>query len=324
MGSVKRWLRAIAPAIDVLLAPFVVVGAIVALVVRRLGVERMPLSRSIFSAIGVFPIRDHYYEPLFQVAREIQALDQRRPLPGVDFRVDQQLEFLSCLNFQDELRQIPLESDTRLRYAYRNGSFESGDAELFYSIIRHFKPTTIVEIGAGSSTLIAGEAIAANKAEEPDSHTVQICIEPYEQPWLEQLTVTVIRERVERVDRELFERLDRDDILFIDSSHVIRPQGDVLCEFLEILPVLASGVIVHVHDIFSPADYPKKWLVDEVRFWNEQYLLEAFLTMNPNFEVLAAANYLSHAHREAFSRAFPIYGAEADQREPGSFWIRRV
>ena len=74
------------------------------------------------------------------------------------------------------------------------------------------------------------------------------------------------------------------DILFIGSSHVIRPQGDVLFEYLELLPTLKRGVIVHVHDIFSPRDYPQSWLLDEVRLWNEQYLLEAFLTDNEHWK----------------------------------------
>ena len=83
------------------------------------------------------------------------------------------------------------------------------------------------------------------------------------------------RQVVEAVEKSVFQQLEADDLLFIDSSHVIRPQGDVLCEFLEILPTLKKGVIVHLHDVFTPRDYPKAWVVDRVRMWNEQYLMEA-------------------------------------------------
>lgn len=98
----------------------------------------------------------------------------------------------------------------------------------------------------------------------------------------------MIRQGVEDVDKSLFSELGKDDILFIDSSHIIRPQGDVLFEYLELLPVLRAGVIVHVHDIFSPREYPKELVMDEVKFWNEQYLLEAFLTSNHEWRIVGA------------------------------------
>ena len=97
--------------------------------------------------------------------------------------------------------------------------------------------------------------------------------------WLNDVSgIEVLRQRVEQMDKQLFLELEENDILFIDSSHMIRPQGDVLCEYLEILPTLRPGVLVHIHDIFTPRDYPDEWLIDEVKLWNEQYLLEAFLS----------------------------------------------
>lgn len=104
---------------------------------------------------------------------------------------------------------------------------------------------------------------------------------------------------------EIFGELEENDILFIDSSHMIRPEGDVLFEYLEILPSLAKGVIVHIHDIFSPRNYPKQWLVDEVRFWNEQYFLEAFLSHNRSGKIIAALNYLQHNHPETLKSVAP-------------------
>ena len=156
-----------------------------------------------------------------------------------------------------------------------NGSFESGDADFLYQMIRYIKPHKILEIGSGDSTKIARLALNKNKDETSKVYE-HICIEPYGAPWLEKLEGTkIIRELVENCKFDWANELEAGDLLFIDSSHMIRPQGDVLKEYLEIIPVLKPGVFVHIHDIFTPRDYKKSWIVDEVKFWNEQYLLEA-------------------------------------------------
>jgi hypothetical protein len=140
-------------------------------------------------------------------------------------------------------------------------------------------------------------------------------------PWLEKTGVSVLRKKVEDVDLSFFSELGEDDILFIDSSHIIRPEGDVLFVYLELIPSLNRGVIVHVHDIFSPRNYLDNWLVSEVKFWNEQYLLEAFLSANSSWEITGALNYLHHNHYENLKAVCPFLGPD---REPGSFYIRKV
>ena len=117
--------------------------------------------------------------------------------------------------------------------------------------------------------------------------------------------------------------MQSNDILFIDSSHVIRPQGDVLFQYLEILPILNSGVLVHIHDIFTPKDYLDEWVFDYHRLWNEQYLLEAFLTFNQHYRIIGALNYLRHHHFEALASKCPVF-ARQDNREPGSFWLMKT
>ena len=123
------------------------------------------------------------------------------------------------------------------------------------------------------------------------------------------------------VDLAILTDLAAGDLLFIDSSHVIRPQGDVLCEFLEILPILKKGVIVHIHDIFTPRDYPKAWVVDKVRLWNEQYLMEALLSGNKQWKVIGAVNFLFHEHYPELQAACPFLSPD---REPGSFYIEKM
>jgi hypothetical protein len=111
--------------------------------------------------------------------------------------------------------------------------------------------------------------------------------------------------------------------VFIDSSHVVRSRGDVEHEFLRILPVLPIGVYVHIHDIFTPRDYTRSFMHEDRRFWTEQYILEAFLTLNPNYEIVLALNYMHKRRESKLYEAFPVL-ADMPDREPGSFWIRRT
>lgn len=317
----RQVLKAIVPIMDLCVAPFVLIAAFLLKVLRRAGVERFPISRRCLSAVGVFPIVDHYYEPLINFDLLIHPLEQARNLPGVDLNTRGQLELLRQFRYSDELQAFTVPKHNDLTYSFGNGYFDSGDAEFLYNMVRIRKPRRVVEIGSGNSTLLVIEAVKRNRAEDPSYVCDHVCIEPYEMPWLERSGVQVRRERVELVSKAIFEQLDRNDLLFIDSSHVIRPQGDVLCEFLEILPILRSGVFVHIHDIFTPRDYPRSWVVDKVRLWDEQYLLEALLSRNPNWRIIGAVNYLKHDHYDALKAACPFLTPE---REPGSFYIERV
>jgi hypothetical protein len=197
---------------------------------------------------------------------------------------------LEKFNFQDELLNFPREKSDVLQYYYNNGLYEAGDSEYLYCFIRQFKPKRIIEIGSGNSTLMARNAIRKNNLDVENYSCKHICIEPYEMPWLKDIGVELIREKVENIDLDFFQQLEENDILFIDSSHIIRAQGDVLYEFLEILPSLKIGVFIHIHDIFTPRDYPNHWLLDKHLLWNEQYLLEAFLSNNSDFKIIGSLN----------------------------------
>lgn len=310
---------------DVVLSPVTLFSAVWFKFIRSTSPKKMPLSESIFMKVGILPIKDHYYQPLINPGKHLsKPLGDDRVLPGINWNVDEQLNLLRSFGFNTELNTIPKDKkDTNgHEYYYNNHSFCPGDGEFLYNMIRHFKPKRVIEIGCGYSTMMAIQAQKKNAAEVPAHRCQHICIEPYEMPWLEQLNVRVIRNKVEDVDKELFTQLEADDILFIDSSHMIRPQGDVLFEFLEVLPILKKGVIIHVHDIFSPKDYPREWIVDNHCLWNEQYLLEAFLMFNEQFRIIGALNYLKHHHRQAFDAKCPNSGAAMDD-EPGSFWMIR-
>jgi hypothetical protein len=318
-----RALLTAARVLDVLALPFTAMAGLWLKSLRILGFQYMPASKRMLLSIGVFPVRDHYYEPMINPANLRYPLSQRRNLPAIDFNVAEQLSFLARFTFQNELLDFPFDRKGDLEFYYHNPSIGSGDAEYLYSIVRLVKPRKIVEIGSGYSTLMNRSAIARNSAEDATYACKHVCVEPYEQPWLEKLDVDVIRRRVEECDMTLFTSLEKGDILFIDSSHVIRPQGDVVFEYLELLPALQPGVFVHIHDIFTPRDYLQEWVVDEIKLWNEQYLLEAFLSFNDQFRVIGALNFLRHYYPEAISECLPILSKEISFREPGSFWIVR-
>ena len=318
---VKRVLPRLLSAADIILSPFVYFSALLLKRIRTAGVQRLPHSKGMLLRAGCFPVRDHYYEPAFNNENLRGALPQVRQLPGIDWNRDEQLQLLSSFSYNNELARLSYTKVDDYEFYLDNGLFESGDAEYWYNIIRLKKPKRIIEVGSGYSSLMAVRAVRANKGDDPLYRCEHILIEPYEHRWLEELDVTVVREKIEDLDVQMFQELEADDILFIDSSHMIRPQGDVVFEYLELLPTLKEGVIVHIHDIFSPRDYPAEWVVDKVLFWNEQYLLEAFLTSNSKWKIIGALNYLRHNHFEKMKEKCPFLTQE---REPGSFYIQRV
>ncbi|MBK6004567.1 class I SAM-dependent methyltransferase [Ramlibacter ginsenosidimutans] len=307
--------------IDWLFSYSIIPAAYLLLAYRRLGAGDLPRTTTRLRDIGVFPIRNHYYEPLFDHRQLAAPSQEGRRLPGLDLNVPGQLAFLQQLRCADELRALRLQEpgDGVASFCIVNDTFPSGDADFLYQFLRQVKPAKVVEVGSGNSTKLARLALQKNQAETGQA-AQHICIEPYEQPWLEQLEgVKVVRKRVEDCGIDWASELNAGDLLFIDSSHVIRPQGDVVTEYLEILPLLQPGVYVHIHDIFTPRDYLPYWLAQHVRFWNEQYLLEALLTNTTRYQVVAALNYLTHNHYEEMSRVCPYLTPE---HEPSSFYFR--
>jgi predicted O-methyltransferase YrrM len=317
----KNTITKILPVIDLLLMPLVYVSALILKRVRRVGVHRLPNSKKALLSVGVFPIRAHYYEPQFDYRGNTRSLSEDRNLPGINWNVQEQLGLLSTFTYGHELADLPKQKSDELGFYLDNMKFKSGDAEYWYQIIRLKKPRRIIEIGSGYSTLMAIRAIKANRLEDPGYECKHICIEPYEMPWLEKSGVSVVRRKVEEMSVDFFSELEEDDMLFIDSSHIIRPQGDVVFEIIELLPALNKGVIVHVHDIFSPKNYLQHWVENEVRLWNEQYLLEAFLTDNSKWKIIGALNFLHHNHYQQLKSAAPFLTIE---REPGSFYIQKI
>ncbi len=208
-------------------------------------------------------------------------------------------------------------------------------------MIRHFKPKRIIEIGSGNSTYCSALAIRKNKENDRNYDCEFIAIEPYPNETLKkgfpELT-KLIPKKLQDVPLETFMNLKENDILFIDSSHVLYIGNDVKYEFLEILPRINKGVIIHIHDIFLPKEYPPVWIFNLFRFYNEQYLLQAFLTLNNNFKVIWAGKYMHLKHEEKLKKIFNSFSKDiTDFRSkslkkvkewpiewPSSFWIKRI
>ncbi len=192
-------------------------------------------------------------------------------------------------------------------------------------MIRHFKPRKIIEIGSGYSTYLLAQAILKNKKENDGYECELVAVEPYPNDILKAGfpgLFKLIPNKVQDIPLSIFEKFRDNDILFIDSSHVLKIGSDVQYEFLEILPRLKKGVIVHIHDIFLPAEYPKESVLKKYRFFTEQYLLQAFLAFNDSFELLFAASYMHLKHPDKLEASF--YSYEREARWPGSFWMRKT
>lgn len=209
------------------------------------------------------------------------------------------------------------------RFWLHNNSYESVDAETLYALVRHLEPARVYELGSGASSHVIHLAALANARDgHPLEHTVFDPF-PYQASPMGPVGegVTTHPLRTEDLDPTRFAALQNRDILFVDTTHTVRTGGDVTHIFLEILPRLAPGVTVHVHDIFLPYEYPRDWVVDQHRAWAEQYLLQAFLAFNRDFDVLMPNYALARAAPAELQRRIPSFDPHTVR--PGGFWIRR-
>jgi len=319
MKLAKNILNKLKFPIDTFFSAVLIPASLIMLLYRKFGSHKLPISKKILNSIGVFPLTDHYYEPQFNFNELGKNLYVNRNLPGINLNLAGQLKNLSDLVYKNELIELNLEKKSlSYEFSIKNTFFGHGDAEIYYQLIRHLRPKNIVEVGSGHSTLIALEAIKKNK--ESDKIKTQItCIEPYENNWLNNLNIQILRKKIEDVEDSHYLTLGSGDILFIDSSHIIRPQGDVLKIFLEILPKLNKGVIVHVHDVFTPKNYPERWLVKENKFWNEQYLVEALMMNKDKFEIYLMLNYLKNNAYDELKKICPYL---TNNNEPSSLYLK--
>jgi len=268
----------------------------------------------------------HFYSPVVNV-EEIRQWEQEiwdkksvEELPGIELNIDYQFHLIN--EFSKFYKEIPFQEEkvNSFRYYFQNPAFSFSDGIILYSFIRHFRPSKIIEVGSGFSSALILDTL------DQITHTdVDVTfIEPYAYLLNALLSdkdkgqVVIIEKKLQQINLSFFNKLNKDDILFIDSSHVVKTGSDVNYLLLNILPSLNKGVIIHFHDIFHPFEYPKNW-VFEGRNWNEAYFLRSFLMFNTSFEIMLFPDFIHKNHKEWFSNMPNCY-----KNSGGSFWIRKV
>lgn len=323
-------------------------GPLVHRLFRKLRSNDFLLSAMVFAfrklqRLGISVGPNHFYWPVPDLA----SLESRRSVSSEiasapELGLPKQVELLENLSarYSDEWN-FPEQPTNDSEYHSCNGFFETVDAQVAYAMVRHFKPSNVIEVGGGFSTRLLAQALRVNFEQDgvqSQLTTIDPGLDRSQQLSLPQ-EVGVIQRPVQEIDLGLFSSLKGGDILFLDSSHVVSVGSDVVYEYLEVIPRLGKGVVIHAHDIFLPFDYPDE-LVGNLSFWSEQYLLQAFLSFNPCFEVLWSSSAMQTHHSETLDQTFPSwkgsYGKlpkgnrrfvpsrDGERIWPSSFWMRRT
>lgn len=267
----------------------------------------------------------HFYSPYpswSDVADRSDAIfAAQKSFAGIDLRVDEQLRTLAA--FDGIAAEFPWSDEPvpGCRYHYNNRPYAYGDGLFTAAMLVSVEPQRYVEVGSGFSTLLALD-VRDRWLPKLDITT----IDPYPQRLYELLdgesvsgqSTRIVAESVQSVDPAVFGALESGDVLFIDSTHVAKAGSDVNHLIFEVLPTLASGVYVHIHDVFGNFEYPKEWVM-QGRAWTEAYVLRAFLQHNDAFEVSFWGHWLAEHHRDRFGENL----APALVNPGASLWIRR-
>ncbi len=269
----------------------------------------------------------HYYSPIVDPTSVGAYVKRRRhlnpnDLAGIALSTDDMLAFWKANLATICSTQFPDTAGGDKRFHYKNGSFPFGDAIMLRTMLVHCKPSRIVEIGSGYTTACMLDTID----ETGLTKTIITCIEPYADRLRGLLRsedlriVTLIETAVQTVEIGVFETLEAGDILFIDSTHVVKTGSDVHYELFHVLPALKPGVIIHFHDVPFPFEYPDEWVFSSNYSWNEAYVLQAFLMYNDRFRVTMWNSMFAREHRSVILQDFPLF-----LNNPGSsIWLEKL
>ena len=266
----------------------------------------------------------HYYSPIPH-REDIKQLknknDSPKPqLPDINLNREKQKKILNdYIQFYKDL-PFPENKKENFRYFYNNDYFGYSDAIFLFSFLLKNKPKKIIEIGSGFSSAVILDTIENFFPKRPDV----IFIEPnpgrlnnliFEK---DRNNFKLINKKLQETSIDIFSQLKTGDLLFIDSSHVIKYGSDLQTLFFNILPFLPEGVFVHFHDIFYPFEYPYEWLKKGI-YWNEIYFLRAFLSYNYNWEIYFFNTYVSNEFEDIISKNMP----QCLQNKGGSLYIQK-
>jgi hypothetical protein len=279
------------------------------------------LARAAAERLGLQVVLKTYYSPIPDLAHLPAGVwEQRDPLRSIDFDLDEQIAFVESA-LAEHVRALAWGDGVAREHAYdpANDSYPVPDARTLYAMTRSLRPADIVELGSGQTTRVLAQACRENARDGSPSRLR--AFDPFPTAVDDTLPGLSALERVKAQDvpDEVFTELRSGDILFVDTTHTVKIASDVNHIVLRVLPLLQEGVIVHVHDIFLPYEYPRFFFADFALYWAEQYLLQAFLAFNSGFDVLCAVH--------ALGREQPARMAASGLLLPGeigsSFWIRR-
>ncbi|HEY2571538.1 MAG TPA: class I SAM-dependent methyltransferase [Solirubrobacteraceae bacterium] len=285
----------------------------------RLAVRGYALARRAAERVGLQVVLKTYYSPIPDLATlPEQIWHEPDPLRGIELDLDAQAERLSG-RLAPHIAEFASAKGPGLAYEEVNASYPLPDARLLYAVVRDLRPSTIVELGSGQTSRVIAQACAANAADGVETRFE--AFDPYPTAIDEALhgLAALHRTPAQEVPERVFCELGESDVLFVDTTHTVKIGSDVNRIILRVLPLLAKGVTVHFHDICLPYEYPRYLFEDYGLYWAEQYLLQAFLTMNPSFEVLYATEALCRDRRTEIEAA----GLATPGESGSSFWIRR-
>jgi methyltransferase family protein len=241
-------------------------------------------------------------------------------IDGVNLNSNSQLELLESFSEFSRDFNFPKKKQPGNRYYYDNPMFGYNDSYVLHCFLRKFKPNNIIEIGSGYSSAFLLDSIDLINS----SSCKLTFIEPYPDRLYSLLgkedrtRTTIIEENVQEVSLEVFESLGNNDILFVDTSHVLKIDSDLSKIIFSILPILNKGVLIHFHDIFWPFEYPKV-IIDDGRLWNESYFLRSFLQFNDTFEIVFFTSYLEGVYRDKITEKIPAH----INGSGSSLWLRK-
>lgn len=284
-------------------------------------IGRNTIKRALFrvhkfgTRLGVHILPVHYYSPIpnileLQRTRDVWA--RKSELPGLSVNLDEQVSTLKSIC-------IPYLGEYAGNKVYREGvarHFGPGygyiEAQALHAFIRYYKPKRIVEVGSGVSSYCMLRAAEANARETGVCPRI-VSIEPHASKSLKNLSssIELVQRQVQTVPLELFRELEENDLLFIDSSHTVKPGGDVNYLILEVLPRLQRGVVVHFHDISFPYDYRRSTLQTFLH-WTETSLLRAFLIFNNKASIIVSLSHLHYERQSNLREVFPEYNPDDD------------
>ena len=280
----------------------------------------------LFEALGIHITADHFYEPIpnLKLLNERWSAD-RRDCIGIDFHQLEAEEF--ALRIFNKYGPEFSGATTKAGFHLYNSYYTGIDALSLYCFVRETKPNKVIEIGAGASTRVLLAALHAN-AEETGVRPELLSVDPYSRFSPEEklnVAFSILPEALQDVESKVAGQLESGDLLFIDSTHVYKFGSDVESYFERIFPNINAGVNIHMHDIFSPFYYPKYWMTDAKRFWNEQFFLESFLMFNNQFQVILPTHLLMRESEPLRALAREIIAEENKRYYLGqTFFFKRV